>query len=68
MGFKRTIVGSTQSVTILKEGKNFKIGQLIKLDNEEGKGSIAKITDVTPSGGIKSLKLVGFGAGVFFRF
>lgn len=62
-GFKGTIVGSTQSVTILKEGKNFKIGQLIKLDNEEGKGSIAKITDVTPSGGIKSLKLVKFGAG-----
>lgn len=60
-----TILPSTQSVKILKQGRNFKVGQIIKLDVKDGvgTGSLAKITDVTSIGGIKSVKIIKFGSG-----
>ena len=60
-----TIVPSTQSLKILKQGRNFKVGQIIKLDVKDGSGtgSLAKITEVTSIGGIKNAKIIKFGSG-----
>ncbi len=60
-----TIVPSTQSLKILKQGRNFKVGQIIKLDVKDGSGtgSLAKITEVTSIGGIKNVKIIKFGSG-----
>ena len=60
-----TIVPSTQSIKILKQGRNFKVGQIVKLDVKDGSGtgSLAKITEVTSIGGIKNIKIIKFGSG-----
>ena len=64
-GVSCSVLPSTQSVKILKQGRNFKIGQIIKLDIDDRVNdiSLAKITDVTSIGGIKSIKIIKFGSG-----
>ena len=49
----------------MKQGRNFKIGQIVKLDIDDrvNNVSLAKITDVTSIGGIKSIKIIKFGSG-----
>ena len=64
-GIACSVLPSTQSIKILKQGRNFKIGQIIKLDIDDRVNniSLAKITDVTSIGGIKSIKIIKFGSG-----
>lgn len=69
-----TIVGyvsaTTQVARVIKKGKGFKIGQLIRLDlkNTDARGSILKISAVDADGGILQLKFIKYGWGYFSGF
>jgi hypothetical protein len=59
--FEATIVPSLASVKILDQGNNFRIGQVIQLDGAVGTGGVGVISSITPTGGIKTIKLIEFG-------
>lgn len=54
---------SVTSVRIIKAGKSFKLGQVLRLNVGTGTGTAVKVTRIDKSGGIKKLKIIKFGTG-----
>jgi hypothetical protein len=61
--FQATILPATKKLTIVQQGKNFRIGQVFELRSGNGTGALLKVTAVTPDGGIKYAELIKFGIG-----
>jgi hypothetical protein len=61
--FQATILPATKKLTIIQQGKNFRIGQVFELRSGNGTGALLKVTAVTPEGGIKYAELIKFGIG-----
>lgn len=62
------IVGSTDSIKIVRAGKKFRVGQLIELNLAGGTGTIAKVQSIDANGGITRAKLIKFGTGYTSNF
>lgn len=56
-------INTTTEVQIYNVGSGFKVGELYPIIDGEGSGSIFKILETLPNGGIKSIQLVKFGVG-----
>jgi hypothetical protein len=56
-----TVIPSVVSVSIIKPGKKFKLGQPLKLDLGNAKGTIVKVAGIDSAGGIKKLKIIRYG-------
>jgi hypothetical protein len=61
--FQATILPATKKLTIVQQGKNFRIGQVFELRSGNGTGALLKVTAITPEGGIKYAELIKFGIG-----
>jgi len=62
------VVPCANNITIIKAGRKFKQGQLIKVDIGDGTGTLAKVNSVDSLGGIKSIKIIKFGLGYTSSF
>lgn len=62
-GISGIVLPCPNTIQIIKAGKKFTPGQLIKLDIEGGTGTLAKVLDTTADGGIKKVKIIKFGTG-----
>lgn len=61
--FQATILPATKKLSIVQQGKNFRIGQVFELRSGNGTGALMKVTAITPEGGIKYAELIKFGIG-----
>lgn len=62
------VVPCVNNIIIIKAGRKFKQGQLIKVDIGDGTGTLAKVNSVDSLGGIKSIKIIKFGLGYTSSF
>lgn len=56
-------INTTTEVKVYNKGSGFKVGELYPIVDDRGSGSIFKILEILPNGGIKSVQLVKFGVG-----
>jgi hypothetical protein len=66
--FDATILATTSTIEIQREGKKFKIGELYEVRNGQGAGSILKVARVNSTGGIEALEFVRYGIGYTTEF
>lgn len=59
--FGGTIIPCPAKVSIYKQGKGFKVGQLYALKTNLGRGCIIKVTKVDTVGAIKAIQIIRFG-------
>ena len=62
-GMTGYILPSPTKIEILKAGKKFTPGQLIKLDIDTSVGTLAKVISTTSDGAIKKIQIIKFGKG-----
>lgn len=62
-GVNGFVIPAPTKIEIIKAGKKFTPGQLIKLDIDGSKGTIAKVKTIGPEGAIKTLQIIKFGTG-----
>jgi hypothetical protein len=55
------IVPSISNIKILNPGSKFRIGQIIRLDNDVGSGAVAMVSSIDRNSGIKNIKILKFG-------
>ena len=61
--FQCTILPATTTLSIIQQGKNFRVGQVFELRSGNGTGALVKVTAITETGGIKRAELIKFGIG-----
>lgn len=49
-------------------GRNFRVGQVFELISGGGTGALVKVTQVTPTGGLKNAEVIKFGIGYTSNF
>ena len=61
--FQAEILPTTQTSKVLQAGKNFRVGQVFKINSGAGTGALIKITETDDNGGVKYVELIRFGVG-----
>lgn len=61
--FQAQILPATTTISVSQAGRNFRVGQVFELISGAGTGALIKVTQVTPTGGLKSAELIKFGIG-----
>ena len=61
--FQAEILPATQTSKVLQAGKNFRVGQVFKINSGAGTGALIKITETDDNGGVKYVELIRFGVG-----
>lgn len=62
------VLPTTNNITVVKGGQNFKIGQIFTLDSELGSGASIKVIKVGLNGTLQELKIITFGLGYQSNF
>jgi hypothetical protein len=66
--FLAIILPTTSAIKISQGGRNFRIGQVFELVSGAGTTILIKVTEVTPTGGIKYADIIKFGIGYTANF
>lgn len=62
-GITGIVEPTPSTIKIIKAGKKFTPGQLLKIDIDGGVGTLAKVIQTNSEGGIKKLSIIKFGYG-----
>lgn len=60
---KAVVLPTTNNITVVKGGQNFKVGQVFSLDSDLGSGASIKVIKVGLNGSITEIKIISFGIG-----
>lgn len=63
-----TILPCPAKLSIFREGRGFKVGQVFSLRTERGRGCLVKVTKTGPNGEIKGIRLMEIGLDYFTTF
>ena len=65
---KAYVLPTTNTITIINGGQNFRIGQIFSLDSSLGSGAAIKVVKVGINGTLLELKIISFGIGYASNF
>jgi hypothetical protein len=66
--FQAQILPATTTINVTQPGRNFRVGQVFELISGGGTGALVKVTQVTPTGGLKNAEVIKFGIGYTSNF